>query len=547
MRRTKPRLLILGLDGCTPQLLWPWARQGFLPHVARLMSEGAWGDLASTVPPLSPPAWVTIQTGVLPGKHGVFDFYSYSAQEGRFAFVSTSSVRSKTVWELLGAGGYSVGLINLFATYPAPRLRGLVLSGSPGQDNELAFHPTSLRDRLPGYFIELNLGKVAALDDAKFGELMLEQLAMRRKALEHFLAEGLELIFCVFTVSDRAQHFLWHTLGGSPGDIPQRDPSNAIFRLYRGLDAVVGRCLEALGEDDYLVVVSDHGFGPMEREFNVVRWLQDRGYLAASSRQADKYLSLQSWAKDFLAGLLPPAVKQRLKQGLRLNTFNPVPYLTCLDWAQTTAFAAGHQGGLRVNLKGRDPHGTVEPGRDYEQVRDRLIADLLAEPNPFTGRPLLRSVYRREEIYGGSYTELAPDLIPVWEDYAYSPNKEGAFSLPLFYEPRVKTLPLTFSGHHRPEGIFLARGPAFAPGRAVEGLRVQDVAPTALHLCGLPVSRHFDGRVVEEAMNGSWLASHPVTLSDEELYREGGRGGWDYSAQDSKDIEEKLRGLGYID
>jgi hypothetical protein len=119
-QRRTPRILVIGLDGATYDLLQPMIQAGWLPNVQRALNEGAHGVLRSTVPPLTAPAWTSFQTGLNPGRHGVFSFQRRSRRHAlEREFVNSTSHRWATrLWHWLAQHGLTSGVINLPMTWP---------------------------------------------------------------------------------------------------------------------------------------------------------------------------------------------------------------------------------------------------------------------------------------------------------------------------------------------------------------------------------------------------------------------------------------------
>ena len=153
------KLLIIGIDGATFDLILPWAKEGFLPNLAGLIDQGTYGELASTLPPVTSPAWPSFMTGCNPGKHGVFDFIHRTGAD--FGLVNATKIRRPTIWQRLSQAGFSVGVLNVPVTYPPQPLNGYMVTGilSPkeGQicypDDLLARH----RDALGEYRVAPNI------------------------------------------------------------------------------------------------------------------------------------------------------------------------------------------------------------------------------------------------------------------------------------------------------------------------------------------------------------------------------------------------------
>ncbi|MFC1800356.1 hypothetical protein ACFL2Z_05585, partial [Candidatus Eisenbacteria bacterium] len=180
-----------------------------------------------------------------------------------------------------------------------------------------------------------------------------------------------------------------------------------------------------------------------------------------------------------------------------------------------------------------------EPGSEYEEVRRSIKKDLLATRDHRTGEPMFKDVYMREEIYEGPYLEEAPDMVFLPRDMRNKALGTLDFTSNKFEFPVYGN-----SGDHRMDGIFLGLGPAFRKGVRLEPLSVLDVAPTVLHLLGLPVPKQMDGKVAAGALDGDYMAQNPVRETDMELL--GRARGSALSSGDSDDIRKRLEGIGYI-
>jgi predicted AlkP superfamily phosphohydrolase/phosphomutase len=162
------------------------------------------------------------------------------------------------------------------------------------------------------------------------------------------------------------------------------------------------------------------------------------------------------------------------------------------DWANTKAYSLGNiLGMIYLNVKGREPIGCVEPGEEFERVRDELMAELRAEKCPYTGKPLFASVEKGEDVYHGLYAKHAPDIVCTPADWRYQ-----VFGYQDFVSNRFVESYSEMTGHHRPDGILFAYGSKFQKGLWVEDARLLDLAPTLMHLVGLPIPTDMDGRVL---------------------------------------------------
>jgi predicted AlkP superfamily phosphohydrolase/phosphomutase len=261
---------------------------------------------------------------------------------------------------------------------------------------------------------------------------------------------------------------------------------------------------------------------------------------------------------------LPGGVKRLLLKMTqkRLGGYESRVRFGMIDWSGTQAYFEEnpYYPAVYLNVKGRQPHGVVEPGPQYDEVRDRLIRELEAWRHPVTGEPMVQKAYRREEVYSGPHVSEAPDVVVHWalhKGYSYAfrlSNKSRKRAWLEQVDPnQPQYLPFFTgkSGHHRDDGIFLGQGPAVRAGAAVEGARIIDVAPTILHLLGVPVPTDMDGRVLGEILTeAAHQPGAPATGCESAPaagYVPAGGSDSAYSAEDEATISERLQQMGYIE
>ncbi len=122
------RVLVLALDGLDWDFVLPWVRGGDMPNLARLMDAGTWGKMETLVPTLSPLIWTTVATGVSPDRHGILDFVEKEPTRGILLPVTGRSRKVPAVWNLASAFGRSVGVVGWWASWPAEKVRGTVVT-----------------------------------------------------------------------------------------------------------------------------------------------------------------------------------------------------------------------------------------------------------------------------------------------------------------------------------------------------------------------------------------------------------------------------------
>jgi predicted AlkP superfamily phosphohydrolase/phosphomutase len=516
--------------------------------------------LESTRPPTTAPAWVACVTGANPGQHGVFDFRESPFLDAGRPLISSRSVRVPTLWQILNHHQRTVGLLNVPVSYPPQPVAegGFVVAGmmSPGPESGFA-RPRELRADLNarGYVIDVEIQKYdveAEADAYRFLDDLEAMLHKRAEALFRLMDDRpWQFLMAVFVAADRIQHLFWKTLADPESHFyhaPAAPRLRArILAVYQAIDDVVGRVLarvDADGETD-LFVVSDHGFGSTKTWFNVNRWLQKEGWLrlkpAAALRKRLFYeamvLNDSRLVKTLLPESLGRAVRGRVRGG---RSVFKTDLDRCIDWPQTRAFFASIPAqGIYINVR-RDGIGTVEPGAEYEELRQEIRDRLLVLADPRTGQRLVDQAWFREELYHGPYTHLAPDVLFVARDYACLGREL------LGTRGVIETSMNWANGFHRMNGIFMAYGPRVRRGARIEGATMVDVAPTVLHGLGLPVPANMDGQVLTDLFAPEFVAANPVRheapLAGADLAFDEG-----YTDDEQAEVSGRLAALGYIE
>jgi predicted AlkP superfamily phosphohydrolase/phosphomutase len=551
------RVWTLGLDGATLDLIRPWADQGQLPVLGRLMRGGVSGPLRSTYPPLTGPAWASFMTGMSPGRHGVLEFFRRQPGTYRQILNTYRDVDAGPLWRLLSEAGKRVGVMGVPMTYPPDAVNGFMISGllTPAGRRDFTF-PISLLDEL-----EARLGSYRLRHDEKY----------RRNAPEPFIREQYEILennvqaalylmhkepwdfFMVHLLgSDRVQHEFWHLLDPAH---PQHDPAerrrygNVILDFFRQMDAAVGRLVEALDEDVVILVMSDHGFGPVKRFINLNTWLLQQGLMRLKPgpktalrhllyRLGINYNTAAHWVLKLGFGRQAMELGRQRREVLQRRLFLS---LDDVDWAQTKVYSVGNFGQMYVNLRGREPQGSVAPGAEYEAVLDDLAQRLRAMTDPETGRSVIAEIFRREDVYEGPHAHASADLMFLTRDMEYKAMGLSDFSSRRVFDPVYGT-----TGHHRMDGLMIWHGAGvIREGQVFEGARIQDLAPTLLFLMGQPVPAEMDGCVLLNLFTPEFRRAHAVTYA---ASREPRLGSDDsvYSEQEQAEMRNMLQSLGYV-
>jgi predicted AlkP superfamily phosphohydrolase/phosphomutase len=543
------KTIVLGLDGGTFSLLEPFSEKGYLPNISHLLKQGAKGILKSVYPAITAPAWVSFMTGLLPDKHGIFDFIDHSQETAVKRVIAASRIQAPPFWNLAGECQKRVIILNVPITYPPYPVNGVMLTGmlTPSLANVFTYPPElgpSLLETLGSYYINIPWRKYLPSAVSKYIYDLTEATRARTKYLRHLMeTQEWDLTVAIFTEVDSIQHALWCYLDEFDGrDILASSKGENIrekaIEYYRYLDRCIGEILEQVRGPYRLIIVSDHGFGPLLKRIHINQWLNQQNLLSyrkfrlsmermlALTRKLAKPLDIFDW-------------RSKLRGRARTVQYLDVTRDT-IDWSKTKAFSAFRtEQGIYVNLDGRQKQGTVK-STEFDAIREETIEKLLKLEDPFTQEPIPLKAFKREDLYQGPFASFAPDILVNAYDMGYPLDD-------LFYKD-IFELPTWDSGTgtHRTDGIFIAYGPGINEARHVEGARIIDVAPTLMYSMGLPVPNHMEGKILEDVFQETLLEKQPVEFAD---YRSEGIGfkGDVYTQDEEAIIKERLAGLGYLD
>lgn len=439
-RKAARRVVVIGLDGVPFSYVQRLVEAGELPNLRAILAEGTVAQMDTTVPNVSSVAWASFMTGQNPGKHNIYGFIDRPRGSRRVFIPTSRDMRSPALWELLSAHGKRVFAMNVPVTYPPRQVNGIVVGCflSPSVEKAAPNEQVAQALKRLRYCVDADPWRAHADKDVFLGHLD-EVFERRIEAMRYFWRQERWDFFMAHVMeTDRLHHFYWEEMEqGHPRYAP------AFREFYERVDAVLGELRGWLDDDTRLVVLSDHGFCSIKQEVYVNAWLEQAGYL-------------------------------------RYATDNPT---SLADIADASVAYSLDPGRIFLNVAGREPGGRVQPGPEYERLRDEIAEAALALVDPQSGERIVERVFRREELYHGPHADQAPDLVLATRD-GYDPK--GVFG----------KRELTFKGsalvgmHTTPDALLYVQGVRRLERRP----SITDVAPTILELLGLPVPADMDGR-----------------------------------------------------
>lgn len=498
----RARVILIGIDGGSWNLIDSMLEAGDLPHLAAIRERGVTAELATVTPVISPTVWTSIATGRSPEAHGVSFFYA-----------KRHSVQVPTLWERFAAAGLRVGLYDHLLTWPPPRFPGgFVVPGWLRRDDTV--WPPDLFERagLSPYFYSM-----AGVDGPEAMVATVERETAEKARYWNRMAEKFEIDVgaVIFYSVDAVSHQFWHAAFPEDFDHPitgiGADPrfAGTIHETLRGIDRSVGEILAALGPEDQVVIVSDHGFQARRAVGRRWRIHSPRVLQAAGVEPARDGITVMS---DFVFLTLkvdpgPADEREASLQRLRdlvasIRTQGGEPLF------RTDA----------VHVPARPSEATDKLGRGQVKVIETeqpAYAFLFASPR----KRVLQQL-------------SADDLIEVGGERF--PLNEFATSL-------------ESAGGHHPTGIFLAAGSRIRHRPQRAQISVLDVAPLLSYLAGQAIPDDLEGHFPDDLIEPGYLLRNPPRwIPAAEVPRLAEDGAVDAEGIEDSELDERLRALGYI-
>jgi len=446
------KVAIIGLDSVPPELMFSKLLDK-LPNISRLYHSGLHGELETCDPPITIPAWMVMMTGKNPGRLGIYGFrhrkgHAYS--DGYI--VNSTSVKERTVWEILGAHGKKSVVLGVPPSYPPRAIRGVESVScflTPSPEREFTSPPELKSEVLSASGGAYTFDVTFRTDNRETLKSQLFDMTRRRFDVAEHLAKSRPWdFFMMHEIGfDRLHHAFWKFFDPShPKHVKGTQYEHIDEEYYRMVDERIGRMLELFGKDCLTFILSDHGSKGMQGAFCVNQWLSEQGYLKFRVQPA-KITDVEK---------------------------------TDIDWDKTKAWGwGGYYARIFFNVKGREPNGVIEPGELQAEKRElgRRIMGITDDK----GRVMKNSVLEPSELYGVAEGDK-PDLMVYFDDLNWrSAGTVGHDSNYLFENDTGPD-----DSVHSMRGIFLMADPkADLGGRELKGARIADMAPTLLELYGI--------------------------------------------------------------
>ncbi len=516
------RFLFIGFDAGDTELIEQWCEEGFLPHISQMRQRGAYGRMHTTAEVVHVSAWPSIFTGAAPDEHGLY--HAYVMQPGNQHPVRPRPDQSPVpfFWRLLNDEGKHCVIMDAFMTCPLQNFSGsqIVEWGTWSWFSEPTILPAELKKdmlkQIGAYPAEdhSKIGMTPPPDPEGFYQRILAGVERKTQALKWLMErEDWDLFLAVFAESHSAGHYFWHYYDTGYLAHPSDGGGalqTALREVYVALDRAVGELLAAVDDDVTVLLVSGDGMGPNHSGSHILPELLSRMAVFNHIPKGDDAVAedppkAKKSILSTMRNMVPKPVRVAISRTLLPRSINEKLSLhwktADISWEHTQAFLIenANEGFIRINLKGREPHGTVSPGAEYEALCDKLYEALKGMTNPANGLPAAEKVYKTDDIYSGPCRSHMPDLIVTWneaaqltteiltEQYGVVSRPEAAYQVSPYY-----------TGNHRPNAFTVAVGPGIAPGTRLEGASIMDLAPSILSHFNIEPPDYMQGRVLGE-------------------------------------------------
>ncbi|WP_428409932.1 hypothetical protein [Hyphococcus sp.] len=455
------KVLMFGFDGADPAFMDALIEAGELPALKRLRDRAAVHAIENDAGQGAAQFWNSAAIGAGPAHHGHYFFMQFKPETYDIVPNHESSLPDITpFWNRLDAEGYRVAIADWHRMMPKPLANGLLVDNWLGHDplTETIWHPASLAEDGKKYFRGDGIGggfefrpRPAAEDQADY----LRDLFNRIDAKAAFCADQLrggdwDLFIACFSDAHDVGHHFYH-LEDETHDRHDPDTARIITKpltdCYRRLDAAAAKILEAAGPDARVFVLGGPGMGR----------------LVSANSAMDEMMRRIDWGVE-----APPTVAETAKKSFHslvpLNLrrrFAPLVRalrrkVAVSDFARRRFFAVPHNdnaGAVRINVKGREKHGIVAPGADYDAVVGEITQAVMTFMNADTGKPIVKRVVPVRRVFKGPHVEELPDLFIEW-DRATAPRDFRRIVSDVYGE--IELTPARRTGDHNPSGFFWA-------------------------------------------------------------------------------------------
>jgi len=503
------KVIFIGLDGATWNIIEKGINNYNLKTFKKLVENGAWGKLKSTIPPISPSAWTSIFTGVNPGKHNIFGFVKEEEDTHFLIPILSKDRKCKPIWKIVSENGKRVIAMNIPFSYPPDKVNGIMCSGlgAPSVNSNFTY-PLSFRDTILKKFPDFDVDFDEELLSDKQNEFInkIKKVTKAEIKLCKYLleSEDWDLFIFVFRALDVVQHFFW-------------DRVDIIFEFYKIFDNLLEYIIETIinkNENIILFICSDHGFNDLHTLIYINNWLDSLGLFIYKKNDRDiknrnikaeqiQKILLKLGFKRFVGVLKRNRILRLL---LRIVPSESMEYIYKVDWSKTKAYFSEASYGIHIN--------TNITSIEYKYIEEHIINEAHKLVDPTTRERVIKKIYKKEELYHGKYVKDGPDIILLKKEGYRLVGKYNKYG-----DIFVKSLRET-GDHNEEDGILIIYGKDIKKGLNIVDVNVYNILPTILYILNIPIPLYVDGHPMNIFNKNSKLIMKNIRHKDHKSEKE---------------------------
>ncbi len=506
-KKNKPRVLLIGLDGASWNVMQPLIKEGKLPHIKELMDKGCSGAMRTFFPLQSEVIWTSIATGKTSQKHGISGLLMNDPDTGEYVPVSSNLRKAEAIWSILSENKRKVGIVNYLVTWPAEKVNGVMIAGRKVDIKDITCSAKRLSYPL---FTELcseeELEGLKGLKVSLFSEFKKEEngaLCDKSQRIDNFMANFAKRLlrnpefdfFCLYLMgTDVVSHYFWKYSFPEGFAVPQEEIQkykDLINNYYIWCDGIIGDVLKAAGDFDLVILCSDHGFQARPEgicNFEKVDYLLE---ICGLNR-------IVRWGKEIILENKPADMNLLVKNIRIAGNLSPEEFNSVRQEAKEALRE------IVVKETGDHLFGDFQDTQHGFLIK---VPDLYARPN--TGHHII--------VRGKEYR-----ITDIFSENLHS-------------------------GDHSESAVIIVSGKNIYRNREIKSATIYDITPTILYYLGLPVAKDMDGKVLFEAIKKDYLKKNPVQyITTYETEDKIERIEKPIRSPDEESIKEMMRSLGYI-
>ena len=466
------RVFVLGIDGAPPQFVFDrWIDE--LPNLKKLMWEGAWGKIQTTIPPQTCNAWTSFFSSKDASDINIYSYLQRNEWEYQEkGLINSTVIKENMIWDILTENSKKSYVIGVPITYPIRnKINGAMITDFMSPEfYEKSVYPVEFMQEVKNiigkdYMFDVNVGLASYKNLGKetLLEKTYEMTRQQFKIMEHLIKKNdWDFAALVLIGSDRLLHTLWSFMDEEHRNYVESEYKNAIKDYFVYIDKELGKILSLIGENTTIIVSSDHGMDKMNFRFNLNDWLIEEGYLV---------------------------LKEKLEKPTKFNS-------NLIDWEKTRVYSLGsYFGRIHINLKNREPNGIVN-SEEYNSLLEELKNKLLQIKGD-RGQEMNNQIYFTRELFDGKYADYAPDIFVYFDNLITGTNSEIGNNKLYSNETQIGK----DDAGHAPLGIFVIKDSENKIRGNLGNVSIYDVMPTILKELNLEIPKNLRGTPIENEQN----------------------------------------------